>query len=934
VSWTPFEEIIKGNIVEALYAADLWAVYTGTARERYRDPDKFFQRTYFTSSLKNLLNSIARRLCGDPNANPVTLILTGLGGGKTHSLIAAYHLARSGTALAEQTLKKLREAGIEPCPTSAIAVVFDGAQADIKLMENEETPNLWTYFFHQLHKETGNSSLRKAVETYKNIVPGAEAIRQLLAQLEEEGKPVVILIDETLNYLKRLDKKGQENTAIFIQHLTKAITQLKRSTLVITFIDTEEGRATAQDFVRLVERISRNETMITHQELPAVIRASLISHIEGARKKAEQLEEKYRANPNYFYQYPAETLAEYYPIHPETVKVLSRLAELGVIQATRDVLRILAWTLHEVYKASRAGDFITPADIPIDRSDVRAMIFKEQSLRTAVEQDLADVAIIENAGSRNECAQIARRIYRAIAIATASLGPVDEKTIVTHVYTPDLRDPSPLLIPTCLENMVGQITHLHTFTKDDKTFYVVKSKKYWKALLRKRVEETTSSGLEKYERMLKSELEKLAKKFQSTQFKVYQFKVYVWESPPDEPQLALVLTRSRKEAEGIIDEVEIGGNRQRRKMRGSVFTLIPDEGKLYVALKLIAEREVAREIRNRWDTYGLDEDDVKQLEDHIKKLQDELGNTIARDLYTMLCYAGENNYIYEIISIDLSKPDDAAKRLIEILKQRGKFAEQIDPKLLEQLVVNHYQSFNEYPTFKTLLEYLSGRLTDYPILLHARERLKEALRSGDFYVLRDKPILTKDVKAIDDNDKIATREILPLQPQPPEIPIIEAPPPPPPLPERSISFSGILTPKELVSRLKEISNLRPNATIEIILEGKAESREIEKTSEFLSFISKRMKSYITLAKAVLILTSGNQDVARIVMEVDRGDLAEEMSTTIREAISRLSNRGNVTLQYTLKAAGKVVDLARELDTRLLLERFGNYTTRVMAEGRP
>ena len=927
MSWKPFEEIIKGDIVEALYAADLWTVYTGNAHERYKDPNKFFQRTYFTSSLKNLLNSIARRLCGDPNANPVTLILTGLGGGKTHSLIATYHLAKFSTALKEQTLKKLREAGIEPCPTSAVVAVFDGAQADVELMKNEGTPNLWTYLFHQLHKETGNSSLRKAVETYKNIVPGAEAIRQLLAQLEEEGKPVVILMDETLNYLKRLDKKGQEDTAIFIQHLTKAITQLKRSALVITFVDTEEGRTLAQDFVKLVERVSRNETMITHQELPAVIRTSLLSHVEGAQKKAKQLEEKYKAEPRYFYQYPAETLAEYYPIHPETVKVLSKLAETGVIQATRDVLRILAWTLHEVYNAGRAGDFITPADIPIERSDIRATIFKEPTLRMAVEQDLADVAVLER--SPSDCARIVRRIYRAIAIATASLGPVEEKTVVTHVYTPDLRVP-PMLIPTCLENMIGQITHLHTFTKDDKTFYVVKSKTYWKALLRRRVEEATSGGLEKYQRILKTELEKLAKRFQST-----PFRVYVWESPPDEPQLALVLTRSREEAERIVDWVEMGGSRQRRKMRGSVFALVPEEGKLDAVLKLIAEREVAKEIKERRDTYGLDEDDVKQLEDYTRKLQDKLRDAIARELYATLCYAGENNYIYEFINIDLSKPEEATQSLIEMLKQRGKLAEQIDTKLLEQLIVNHYKSYNEYPTFKTLLEYLSGRLTDYPILLHARESLKDALRDGEFYILRDRPIPAKDVKAIDDDDKIATKEILPLQPQSPETPIKETPPiPPPPPPERPINFSGTLTPKELVNRLKEIGNSRPDMTIEVLLEGKAESRDVEKTSEFLSFVSKKIKNYITLAKAVLILTSGNQDVARIVVEVDRGDLAEEMLTTIREAISRLSSRGNVTLQYTLKAAGKVVDLARELDTKLLLERFGNYTTRVVAEGRP
>jgi predicted AAA+ superfamily ATPase len=90
MGWLPFDEIIRSEIVESLYAADLWSVYTGRAPERYQNPDQFFQRTYFTSSLRNFLSELARRLDGDPNVNPV--ILTGLGGGKTHTPIAAFIL--------------------------------------------------------------------------------------------------------------------------------------------------------------------------------------------------------------------------------------------------------------------------------------------------------------------------------------------------------------------------------------------------------------------------------------------------------------------------------------------------------------------------------------------------------------------------------------------------------------------------------------------------------------------------------------------------------------------------------------------------------------------------------------------------------------------------------------------------------------------------
>jgi predicted AAA+ superfamily ATPase len=114
----PFEEIAEGKIVEALYAADLWAVYTDRAARRYIDPNMFFERTYFTSSLKSLLSSLARRLSGDPNVNPITLILTGLGGGKTHSLIAAYHLAKNGTALSDSVAATLERGEYASPPTS------------------------------------------------------------------------------------------------------------------------------------------------------------------------------------------------------------------------------------------------------------------------------------------------------------------------------------------------------------------------------------------------------------------------------------------------------------------------------------------------------------------------------------------------------------------------------------------------------------------------------------------------------------------------------------------------------------------------------------------------------------------------------------------------------------------------------------------------
>ena len=59
---------------------------------------EFFRRTYLTEGLRDLLTWTARRIGGDRNAPPVVNLQTNFGGGKTHSMLALWHLL-SGTPL-------------------------------------------------------------------------------------------------------------------------------------------------------------------------------------------------------------------------------------------------------------------------------------------------------------------------------------------------------------------------------------------------------------------------------------------------------------------------------------------------------------------------------------------------------------------------------------------------------------------------------------------------------------------------------------------------------------------------------------------------------------------------------------------------------------------------------------------------------------------
>ena len=93
---TPHKDVASGRYQQAEFAADLWQVHLGEGTDEYRDPVEFFRRTYLTESLKGLLVGAIRRLAGR-GGDPVVQLQTNVGGGKTHSMLALFHLF-SGTA--------------------------------------------------------------------------------------------------------------------------------------------------------------------------------------------------------------------------------------------------------------------------------------------------------------------------------------------------------------------------------------------------------------------------------------------------------------------------------------------------------------------------------------------------------------------------------------------------------------------------------------------------------------------------------------------------------------------------------------------------------------------------------------------------------------------------------------------------------------------
>jgi len=114
---TPHEDILEGRLTMDVFAADLWQVANGKAPLDYQDTDLFFQKTYLTKGLKNIIEVAKARLEGR-SGDSVIQLQTPFGGGKTHTLIALYHKAKEwntkvvvfdGTALNPKEIKPWEE---------------------------------------------------------------------------------------------------------------------------------------------------------------------------------------------------------------------------------------------------------------------------------------------------------------------------------------------------------------------------------------------------------------------------------------------------------------------------------------------------------------------------------------------------------------------------------------------------------------------------------------------------------------------------------------------------------------------------------------------------------------------------------------------------------------------------------------------------------
>lgn len=438
----PHEDVLKGTFQQAEFAADLSRVHAGTATPEYQNPALFYQRTFITEGMRLLLDSVIKRLAGR-GGDPVIQLQTAFGGGKTHTMLAVYHLARSEVPMSEMPgLSAILDAsGITELPRARVAVL-DG----IKSSPNQPVSRdgltlrtLWGDLAWQLGGAEGYALVAGGDES--GTVDGT-ALGALLSRYS----PCVILIDELVAYVrqfedgKTLTGGSFDSILSFAQALTQAVKDTPTAVLLASLPESDK-EAGSQRGVRALESLSHTFARVqalwkpvATEEAFEIVRRRLFNQINdrlAAETVCRAFADHYTGNRNDFPQETQESryferLQHAYPIHPE---VFDRLYEdwssLDNFQRTRGVLKLMAKVIHRLWKDGNNDPMIMPGSLPLYDGDTRNDIiyYLPPGWDPVVDKDVdgerAETTDIESQDTRFGSLQACRRCARTVFLGSA-----------------------------------------------------------------------------------------------------------------------------------------------------------------------------------------------------------------------------------------------------------------------------------------------------------------------------------------------------------------------------------------------------------------------------------------------------------------------------------------------------------------------------------
>ncbi len=610
----PHPDVLNGTFQQSEFAADLTAVRTGRATPEYGDAQAFYERTFITEGMGKLLTQVSQRLNGK-GGEPVIQLQTSFGGGKTHTMLAVYHLVTRQCALGDLSgiPALLDRAGVMDVPQAKVAVLDGVAHSPGQpwTHDNQTVRTLWGELAWQLGGAEGFALVQES--DANGMSPGKDVLCTLLTQFA----PCVVLLDELVVYIRQFVESQAvsggtyDSNLSFIQSLTEAAKLVPNAVVLASLPDSNSqaggpsGLAVLQALEAVFNRVQALWKTVAPEEAFEIVRRRLFETIrdekardlvcrafadayvaEGAKVPQETQESRY-----------FDRMVHSYPIHPEIfTQLYEEWSTIAGFQRTRGVLKLMAKVIYRLWQDNNMDLMILPGSLPLyDGSARNELVYYlgpgwDPVIDRDIDGERAETTMLEIKETRFGSVQAARRVARTVFLGSApssvttrpGIRGLDRARVLLGCLQPGQTSS---LYSDALNRLADQLHYLNS--SGDKA---QEATRYWfdtRANLRREMEERKKRFEDKNE--VRGRMAEVLKKLTSSATFFDGVHIFTPHSDvPDDGALRLIVLApeqfySREEPrlafDGVLDHVRNHGTTPRYRGNRLIF-LAPDYGAL------------------------------------------------------------------------------------------------------------------------------------------------------------------------------------------------------------------------------------------------------------------------------------------------------------------------------------------------------------------
>lgn len=387
------------------------AVYGAAGeRPRYAKASYYGEITFPSDNLVDLMAKVAIRLGARRDlytrAPALYRLDQGMGGGKSHGLVGLWHLAAHPLELAETDVGKAALGVASRIADGELPADLGGPQVVVLACDNMTVGQGDVAFdgpAKSLHERFLWRLFGGDHTLFKRYQPYYADKNKLAEALTAVGSPVLILVDEILNYVRQLSDSANHDLGVrdmaFLKAIFDTVNDVPNIAMVVVMIDSEKdpmaldilAQANRNEIESNLRRNGIPATVTSNTDFAAILRrrlfenqapAEVVSATTAAfdaaisdpwrQKVFAVLQRASRADF-------ASEVARCYPFHPSLIALAEQeWAPIAGFQKVRSTIKIFAATAYALARRGKDGHWapalIGVGDLPLSSTEVRESI--------------------------------------------------------------------------------------------------------------------------------------------------------------------------------------------------------------------------------------------------------------------------------------------------------------------------------------------------------------------------------------------------------------------------------------------------------------------------------------------------------------------------------------------------------------------------------